>query len=376
MRSTALDVRCGMTRRVTRRARATWTTPSARSVASSVMISAPRSVASSRYSRMRRAGSDAVAALAGVSTYRARSGARRTAAVAAARRSARGVAGDVSIRTRTRSLTVPFVAVPLPSSCASTRPATNRSASSRRAVRFDSVKKRSSAILARSSRVDVAVAHPLAKRVRAHVDELDLVGSGQHLVGDPLVDRRAGDRRDRVGDRVEVLDVAGADDVDPGVEDDVDVLPALGPLRARGVRVGQLVDQGDRRMPGEDRVGVHLLDDDAAVLDPTTRHDLQPVEQLGRLGPAVGLHEPDDEVRAAPGPTVALLEHPVGLADARRHAEVDPKSPAVMPAIARPDPGEHLVGRRTAVVVALRVAHASCLIEPEGRPGRGSASAR
>ena len=37
-------------------------------------------------------------------------------------------------------------------------------------------------------RVDIAVAHPLAERVRAHVDELDLVGRGQDLVGDPLVD--------------------------------------------------------------------------------------------------------------------------------------------------------------------------------------------
>ena len=33
------------------------------------------------------------------------------------------------------------------------------------------------------------------------------------------------------------------------------------------VGVGQLVDEGDRRVAGDDRVGVHLLDVDAAVLD-------------------------------------------------------------------------------------------------------------
>ena len=59
-------------------------------------------------------------------------------------------------------------------------------------------------------RVDVAVLHALAERVRAHVDELDLVGAEQHLVGQALVDRRAGDRRDRVGDALEVLDVQRA----------------------------------------------------------------------------------------------------------------------------------------------------------------------
>ena len=97
-------------------------------------------------------------------------------------------------------------------------------------------------------RIDVAVLHPLAERVRAHVDELDLVGAEQDVLRQALVDRRAGDRGDRVGDALEVLDVERADDVDPGVADRLDVLPALGPRRARDVRVGELVDQGDGRI--------------------------------------------------------------------------------------------------------------------------------
>ena len=54
----------------------------------------------------------------------------------------------------------------------------------------------------------------------------------------------------------------------------------------------------------------------------------RPSTSAGRERPAVGLHEPDDDVRAAAGPPVALLEHPVGLADAGRHAEVQPQPPA------------------------------------------------
>ena len=49
-------------------------------------------------------------------------------------------------------------------------------------------------------------------------------------------------------------------DVDAGVEDLVDVLPALLVARAGDVRVRELVDQGDLRLPGEDRVDVHLLE--------------------------------------------------------------------------------------------------------------------
>ena len=113
-------------------------------------------------------------------------------------------------------------------------------------------------------------------------------------------------------------------------------------------------------MPGQDRVGVHLLDDDAAILDPPARDDLEPVEQLLGLRPAVRLDEADDEVRAARGPAMALLEHPVGLADAGRHPEVDPQ-PATLALAARgADPGQHLLGGRAAVRIVSRslVGHA------------------
>ena len=49
-------------------------------------------------------------------------------------------------------------------------------------------------------------------------------------------------------------------DVDPGVEQLLDVLPALLVARARDVRVGVLVDERDRRSAGEDGVDVHLLE--------------------------------------------------------------------------------------------------------------------
>jgi hypothetical protein len=55
-----------------------------------------------------------------------------------------------------------------------------------------------------------------------------------------------------------VLDVDRRDDVDPGVEQDVDVLPAFGSRRAGGVGVRQLVDQRDGGSAGQDGVDVQL----------------------------------------------------------------------------------------------------------------------
>ena len=191
-------------------------------------------------------------------------------------------------------------------------------------------------------RIDVAVAHPLPERVRAHVHQLDLVGGPDHLVWDSLADRHVQDRLDRVGDRLDVLDVAGADDLDAGVPDQLDVLPALLPRGARDVVVGELVDKGDGGVAGDDRVGVHLLHGDAAVLDALPRHDLQAVQESGGVAPAVGLYEADHDVGAPVVAAMGLLEHLVGLADAGGHAHVDPQTAALRLLLCL-EPGEHLI---------------------------------
>src|SRR5262249_14127863 len=67
-------------------------------------------------------------------------------------------------------------------------------------------------------RVDVAVGHAPAQGLGGHVDQLDLVGVADDLVGDRLPLAHAGDALDDVVDRLEVLDVDRRDDVDAGVE--------------------------------------------------------------------------------------------------------------------------------------------------------------
>ena len=176
-------------------------------------------------------------------------------------------------------------------------------------------------------RVDVPVRHPAAQRLGRHVDQLDLVGRADDRVGHGFPLRHAGDLLDHVVEGFQVLDVDRGDHVDPGVEQFLDVLPALLVARPGHVGVRELVHQGDLRAAGEHRVHVHLLERRPAVLQRGPGHDLQAVEQRAGLRAPVRLGEPHHDVGAAFGPAVPLAEHGVGLAHARRGTQVDPQRP-------------------------------------------------
>ena len=147
--------------------------------------------------------------------------------------------------------------------------------------------------------VDVAVGHAPPQLLRRAVDELHLLGGPDDVVRDRLALLDAGDALDHVVERLEVLDVDGRDHVDPGVEQLVHVLPALLVPRARHVGVGQLVDEGDGGVAGEDGVDVHLLELGLAVLHGPARNDLEIAELLLGARAAVRLDVAHDDVGAA-----------------------------------------------------------------------------
>ncbi len=101
----------------------------------------------------------------------------------------------------------------------------------------------------------------------------------------------AGDLRDDVVQALEVLHVDRRVDVDPGLEQLADVLPALQVTRARGVGVGQLVDEDELRLAREGGVEVELLEGDG--------------RDASELSPAGKSFEPDEE-RAGVVATVGL----------------------------------------------------------------------
>ena len=67
-------------------------------------------------------------------------------------------------------------------------------------------------------RIDLAGLQAGDQRLGGEVDEHDLVGDGDHGVGHRLAHARAGQLGHAVVEALEVLDVDGREDVDPGGE--------------------------------------------------------------------------------------------------------------------------------------------------------------
>ena len=120
------------------------------------------------------------------------------------------------------------------------------------------------------------------------------------LVGHRLALRDAGDPLDHVVERLEVLDVDRRDHVDPGVEQLVDVLPALLVARPGHVGVRELVDQRDlgRRARTASR---SISSNVGAAVGRPSRGARPRGRRPARRSwlAAVGLDEADDDVGAA-----------------------------------------------------------------------------
>ena len=174
------------------------------------------------------------------------------------------------------------------------------------------------------------------------VDVDDLVGAIEERVGHGFTHADAGHAADGVVERLEVLDVDRGEHADAGIEKLEDVLIALFVRAARDVGVGELVDDAELRPP---RAGWHRHPFPRARRrgirssrrGTTSR---SPNLRLG-VGSPVRLDEADDDVHALASKCVRVLEHRVGLADARRGADVDPQSRALLGVDLR----EHLFGR-------------------------------
>ncbi len=168
----------------------------------------------------------------------------------------------------------------------------------------------------------------MLERLGREIDEHDLVCLVEHPVGKGLADADAGDLEHRVVEALEMLHVHRGDDVDPRREDLVDVLVALLVPRARSVRVRKLVHEGELGRALDHCVDVHLPEHETAVRYRHPGHELEPLRERGGLGPVMGLEIADHDIAPLEIRLPALLQHPIGLADAGSHTEQDPVAPA------------------------------------------------
>ena len=171
--------------------------------------------------------------------------------------------------------------------------------------------------------IDDTTSQPVEESARREIDHDHFVGLLDHPVRDRLPHPHAGALPDLIVEALEVLDVHRRQNVDPGVQQFVHVLPPLDPARPWSVRVRELVHDCDVRPPREDRRRVHLFEPDAAVLDDSARDRLEPFDQRDRVGAPMRLEVPNHDINALGLQLVSLDQHLVGLAHTGGIAQED-----------------------------------------------------
>ncbi len=172
-------------------------------------------------------------------------------------------------------------------------------------------------------RIDLSRLEPFTQVFGREIDVDDLIRHRDHVVGKTLLDSHARGALDDVMEALQVLDVQGGDDVDACTKDFLDVLITLCIAAAGGIRMGQFIHQRNGGPPLEHRIQVHLLQDDATVLDSSARHLFQIADLGNGLRSAVRFDEADHHVDALPPQPVSLLEHVVGLANPGGETKID-----------------------------------------------------
>jgi hypothetical protein len=140
----------------------------------------------------------------------------------------------------------------------------------------------------------------------------------------------------------QMLHVQGRDDVDARRQDVLHVLVALGITAAGRVGMRQFIHQRDLRTARKERIDIHLFHLDASVLRSAHRDALQALDQARRVFAAMGFDHRDDHVDAFGLQAMGLLERLVGLAHARRIAQIYLETAAAIAAY-------HLQERRSLV---------------------------
>ena len=173
------------------------------------------------------------------------------------------------------------------------------------------------------SDINLAGLEPLDQILRRQIDQLDIVGSLQDVVGESFPDRDAGDLGDHVIQAFQVLHIESGVDIDARFEQFLDILPAFGVAKTFSIGMSQLVDQDQLRPPSQSRVEIELFQVHAAVGNETWRQDFQPLEQRFRLRTVVRLHIADDHMDPFGSFAARGFEHGAGLAHAGCVAKED-----------------------------------------------------
>ena len=120
-----------------------------------------------------------------------------------------------------------------------------------------------------------------------------------------------------------MLDVERRVDIDSRRQQFVDIHVPFRMPAARRVCVGQFIDQHQPRLPFQNRIQIHFVQDAPAIADVDWRNFLQPFRQRGGFSPSMRLHHTHNDIHALLLAGARGGQHFEGLPDAGRGAEKD-----------------------------------------------------
>ena len=161
--------------------------------------------------------------------------------------------------------------------------------------------------------VDFALIEPLAQIVRGEVHQHHVVRGVKEGIGNRLPHLHAGDPADDVIQAFQMLDVNGSENIYPGLQQFIHILPALWMAGAWRIAVRQLIHQNQRRTAGEGGVEIELIDVPPAMGKPPRRQSAQALQHRGGLFTAVGLRHANQNIQPLGAQPLRFRQHRPGF---------------------------------------------------------------
>ncbi len=173
--------------------------------------------------------------------------------------------------------------------------------------------------------IHLAGPEPRQQFIGRKIDQHHFIGFIEHGIGQGFRDADPGDAADHIVQAFQMLHIDRRIHIDAGVQQFVDILPALRMARTGRIRMREFIHQDQRRLQRQRRIQIEFLDNLVPILDLLERQHGQSVQQRGGLAAAMRLDNADQHRTSFRLQLAGRSQHRISLADAGRRAEIDPQ---------------------------------------------------
>ena len=135
-----------------------------------------------------------------------------------------------------------------------------------------------------------------------------------HPIRNCLAHPDAGDLPYLIVQALQVLNVHRCHNIDPGISQHFDILPSFCAGGAWNIGVGKFVHKAYLRMPCQNCIGIHFLENRAAIQYLRPRYHLQSFRLCNGVFPAVRLKIADRDIHSLRFQILPVFEHMISFA--------------------------------------------------------------